>query len=90
MKSLPFLLVFTLLPCTAATALQAPAPQVQAAYTTPAALDDVMTVYEGLNRIISNMYGDEPQEEYIQLKRRHTVSGRIVRHSLSARSFWFP
>lgn len=25
-----------------------------------------MTVYEGLNRIISNMYGDEPQEEYIR------------------------
>lgn len=69
MKSLPFLLVFALLPCTAATALQAPAPQVQAAYTTPAALGDVMTVYDGLNRIISNMYGDEPQEEYI---RKHT------------------
>lgn len=66
MKSLPFLLVFTLLPCTAATALQAPAPQVQAAYTTPAALGDVMTVYDGLNRIISNLYGDEPQEEYIR------------------------
>ena len=66
MKSLPILLVFTLLPCTAATALQAPAPQVQAAYTTPAALGDVMTVYDGLHRIISNMYGDEPQEEYIR------------------------
>lgn len=69
MKSLPFLLVFALLPCTAATAPQAPAPQVQAAYTTQAALNDVMTVYDGLNRIISNMYGDEPQEEYI---RKHT------------------
>lgn len=66
MKSLPFLLVFALLPCTAATAPQAPAPQVQAAYTTQAALNDVMTVYDGLNRIISNMYGDEPQEEYIR------------------------
>ena len=66
MKSLPFLLVFALLPCTAATAPQAPAPQVQAAYTTQAALNDVMTVYDGLNRIISNMYGDEPQAEYIR------------------------
>lgn len=67
MKPLPFLLVFTLLPCTAATALQAPAPQVQAAYyTTQAALDDAMTAYHGLSRIISNMYGDEPKAEYIR------------------------
>lgn len=66
MKSLPFLLVFALLPCSADAVPQAPAPQVQAAYTTQAALNDVMTVYDGLNRIISNMYGDEPQAEYIR------------------------
>ena len=66
MKLLPFLLVFALLPCSADAVQQAPAPQVQAAYTTQAALNDVMTVYDGLNRIISNMYGDEPQAEYIR------------------------